>query len=370
MSALLAAGITAGAGLLGAGLSMMNKGSQGQYGTTTQSQIPMGVSQRDADNWDLAVQTANQLMGPYQGQRVAGMTPEMQNLIGQLYGNVGSTNPAFNAASATTNGLMGFNPSMVTPQTLAGTNLAPYMNPYTGAVINPTMTLMDQSLAQQQNQTAANARTAGAFGGSRQGVQQGVNDAQTNLLKGQFAGNLLNANFNQAQTAATGDITRNLTAQQLNQQAGEWGAQFRGSMANQLGNLATAGQNAWLTGVQQAMGGQQMLTAQQQAQLDAQRQLYMEQRQQPLDVLQIRQNALSNSPYGQTSYQQGPGPSTNPYATGFGMAATTAGILGQMGAWNKPTTSPNTYSYPSPAQQSMYPELGPSPMSPGYYPQS
>jgi paraquat-inducible protein B len=122
-----------------------------------------------------------------------------------------------------------------------------------------------------------------------------MNNAQTNLLKGQLAGQLNSANFLQAQQAATGDITRDFTGQQFNSQMGLAGAQFRGNMANQLGNLAAAGQNNWLQGVQAAMGGQGMLQAQDQAQLDAARQLYAEQRQQPLDVLQIRQNALAQA---------------------------------------------------------------------------
>ena len=95
------------------------------------------------------------------------------------------------------------------------------------------------------------------------------------------------------------------------------------------------------------MGGQGLLQQQSQQQLDAARQLYMEQRQQPLDVLGIRQNALSVSPYGQTSYSSGPGPSSNPMLAGLGTAATTAGLLGQFGMFNKPSNPADKYSYPT-----------------------
>jgi hypothetical protein len=102
-------------------------------------------------------------------------------------------------------------------------------------------------------------------------------------------------------------------------------------MANQLAGLATQGQQSWLQGMQAAMGGQGMLQSQDQAKLDAAMQLYNEQRQQPLDVLRIRQNALAQTPYGQTQYQTGPGPSTSPMASGLGAASTIAGLLGTFG---------------------------------------
>ena len=51
-----------------------------------------------------------------------------------------------------------------------------------------------------------------AFGGSRQGIQQGVAQAQGAQNVGLMLANLNNANFTQAQAAATGDINRQLQA--------------------------------------------------------------------------------------------------------------------------------------------------------------
>jgi len=330
-----AAGITAAAGIAASQLSKSGGGGGGTQTQTQQTQIPFGIQQRDSDNWDLAVQAANQLMGPYGGQRVASMTPEQRNLIAQLYGNVGSTNPAYAQAQGATSGLLGFNPSTVDPRMLAGTDLSPYMNPYTKNVIDPTMSLMEQSRKQALMGIGDTATQAKAFGGSRQGIAEGVTNAQSELQKGQFAGGLLSQNFAQAQQGAQYDIGNRFTADQFNSQMGLAGAQFRGGMANQLAGLATQGQNTYLQGLQAAMGGQGLLQAQSQAELDAQRQHYMEQRQQPLDVLAIRQNALAQSPYGQMSTTTSPGPSTNPLSTGLGMSAATAGLLGQMGMFNK-----------------------------------
>jgi hypothetical protein len=331
-----AAGITAAATV---GSTLMSKSmggggggaGAGQQMQQTNSQLPGWVNSAAMQNYGDATRASYDMPGPYTGQRVADMTPEMQNLIGQLYGNVGQTNWAFDRAGALTNGLTGFNPSMVSPQTLAGTDLSPYMNPYSSMVINPAMTQMEQARRQALGQVGDQATQSRAFGGSRQGIAEGVTNAQSELQKGQFVGNLMGQNFAQAQAGATGDITRNMQAQQLNQAAGEWGAGFQGQMAQQLAGLAQGRQQNYLAGIQPAMAGQQMMTAQDQAKLDAAQQLYNEQKQDPLQRIAIRTNQLSQSPYGQETTQTGPGPSTNPMLTGLGVGATTAGLLGTFG---------------------------------------
>jgi hypothetical protein len=328
-----AAGVTAAAGI-GSTL-LANKGSGGTQTQTQQQQLPDWMQNAAMWNYGDATQASYNLMPPYPGQRVADQTPGMVQDINALQNNVGSTQPWYQAAQNQTNALMGYNPSMISPQSLASTSLQPYMNPFTQSVIDPSMQLLNQQRMQGLNQIGDQAAANKAFGGSRQGVAEGVTNAQSALQAGQLGAQLWGQNFNQAQTAATGDITRNLTAQQNNQQYGLLGAQFQGQMANQLGNLATQGQNAYLTGLQNAMVGQQSLQQQQQAQLDAARQYYTEQQQYPLQQLQIRQSALSGSPYGTTSQTTGPGPSTNPMLSGLGTAATVAGLAGQFGLLNK-----------------------------------
>ena len=91
------------------------------------------------------------------------------------------------------------------------------MNPYTQSVINATLPGMQQANALSQNQQANAANSANAFGGSRQGMQQGVAQAQGAQNIGLMLANLNSQNFTQAQAAATGDISRNLTAQTQNQ---------------------------------------------------------------------------------------------------------------------------------------------------------
>src|SRR5215471_1151472 len=130
----------------------MSKNTSGSGGAlqykTTQTQLPDWVNNAAMGNYREATDVANNLLPPWTGQRVADLSPQTMNLYGQLYGNVGSTNPAFAQAGAITNGLAGFNPAMVNPGMLRDTNLQPYMNPYTQAVIDPSMQLLE---AQRRN---------------------------------------------------------------------------------------------------------------------------------------------------------------------------------------------------------------------------
>ena len=333
-----AAGITAAAGLAGGLLSkggaLGGSGSSPMQYSQSNSSLPDWVNNAAQQNYGFATNAAYNLMPPYSGQTVAPLTPFQLSNINALQNNVGSTQGAYNSAQQITNGLMGYNPSLITPQTLAKTNLAPYENPYTQDVINPSMQLIAQQNQQGLNSIGNNAIGANAFGGSRQGVAEGAQNAQSNLLAGQLGAQLYGQNFQQAQAAATGDITRNMTAQQNNQAAGEWGATFQSQMANQLGQLATSGQNAYLTGINAAQGGQNQLQAQQQTQDAAAQQYYAAQQQYPLQQLSIFQNALSQSPYGQQTTQMTPGPSTSPLMSGLGTAATAAGLYGMLNYGN------------------------------------
>jgi hypothetical protein len=111
------------------------------------------------------------------------------------------------------------NAQMIRAGQLSNTNLNPYMNPYTQSVINTTLPIMQQNLAQTQNQQANAASAANAFGGSRQGVQAGVTQSQGALGMAQMAQQLYQANFGQAQSAAQQDIANRLAASQANQSA-------------------------------------------------------------------------------------------------------------------------------------------------------
>ena len=96
-------------------------------------------------------------------------------------------------------------------------NIQQYMNPYTQAVTDQSLADLERSRLLQQQQTAAQATAARAFGGSRQGVAE----AETNRAFGENAARLVaqqNAQaYEAAQRASEADLARQMQAQQLNQ---------------------------------------------------------------------------------------------------------------------------------------------------------
>jgi hypothetical protein len=96
-------------------------------------------------------------------------------------------------------------------------NIQAYMNPYTQAVTEQSLADLERSRQLQQQQTAAQATAARAFGGSRQGVAE----AETNRAYGENAARLLAqqnaAGYEAAQRASEADLARQMQAQQLNQ---------------------------------------------------------------------------------------------------------------------------------------------------------
>lgn len=96
-------------------------------------------------------------------------------------------------------------------------NMQQYMNPYTQAVTEQSLADLERSRQLQQQQTAAQATAARAFGGSRQGVAE----AETNRAYGENAARLLAqqnaAAYQAAQQASEADLARQMQAQQLNQ---------------------------------------------------------------------------------------------------------------------------------------------------------
>jgi len=96
-------------------------------------------------------------------------------------------------------------------------NIEQYMNPFTKAVTEQSLADLERSRLLQQQQTAAQATAARAFGGSRQGVAE----AETNRAFGENAARLVAqqnaAGYEAAQRASEADLARAMQAQQLNQ---------------------------------------------------------------------------------------------------------------------------------------------------------
>tara|TARA_R110002167_G_scaffold363145_1_gene582951 strand:+ start:957 stop:2228 length:1272 start_codon:yes stop_codon:yes gene_type:complete len=113
---------------------------------------------------------------------------------------------------------------------IANTDLSQYTNPYEAQVVQNTMDDLERTRLMQQNQMSASASSAGAFGGSRQGIAE----AETNLGFARQAANtaaqLRQAGYNQALTSAGQDVGYGLQQGQQRLQQGQ-----------QLGSLANLG---------------------------------------------------------------------------------------------------------------------------------
>ena len=149
--------------------------------------------------------------------------PSQQNILAQQglqqqATQAGLGTLSFGADGTVTNvapgtGVAGFQPFLNEAQRLAGVDpatgqvtatgmesaLQPFMSPFQQQVMDATTAAFENRRAQDRLAMADQAVTAGAFGGARQGVQEGVYDAQTNIGLAELQANLASQNFAQAQ---------------------------------------------------------------------------------------------------------------------------------------------------------------------------
>jgi hypothetical protein len=287
----------------------MNGGTTQQSGTSTSvNQSPQWMSDAGQQNYAFAQQVAEQPLQQYQGQMVADVAPQTQQSwdVAANSGNVGSDQ--YNASTAGYLGALGQKPSNVTAGQISSTNLDPYMNPFTKDVIAATLPGMQQANALSQNQAGNAANSANALGGSRQGIQQGVAQAQGAQNIGQMLAQLNSANFTQAQAAATGDINRRLTADTTNQTAQQQKIQSDIAASQGLTNTGDSMNKANVANynmLQSAGAGQRM---QAQNQINAQMAKFVKAFKYPQQQLGTLLSALGMTPHdtstsGQTTQQ-------------------------------------------------------------------
>jgi len=165
-----------------------------------------------------------------------------------------------------------------------------YANPYTSAVIDRTQQDIERQRQMAMNTLGAQATAAGAFGGSRQGVAEGVMAGEYGRMAGDMAAQQRQQNYSQALQAAMADRQARLGA------------------ASQLGGL---GQQAFQTGqtIQQNQLQQGLLQqGMQQALIDAAKGQYAGYTASPMQSLSAPLAALGATPVPQTTTQsQSPG---------------------------------------------------------------
>ena len=162
-------------------------------------------------------------------------------------------------------------------------NVGAYANPYTSAVIDRTQQDIERQRQMAMNTLGAQATAANAFGGSRQGVAEGVMAGEYGRMAGDMAAQQRQQNYSQALQAAMADRQARLGA------------------ASQLGGL---GQQAFQTGQTIQQQQQQAGLLQQgiqQALIDAAKQQYAGYTGAPQQALQAPLAALGIAQQGGAS---------------------------------------------------------------------
>lgn len=286
--------------------------SSGNQKVTNETKLPGWYDSASQDAISFANTASNNLAKPYMGNTVAGLDPLQTQAIGLTGQNIGATNPAFQSAGRTAAGVAGY-----TPGTFLSGNIGAYMNPYIQNVEQAALGNLNQAYQQSLNTIADRSINAGAFGGSRQGVAEGVAASETARQMGDLSAQLRSQGYGQAAGMMEGDMNRQMAGQQLNLQA-----------AGMQGDLATAGQGAYLQSLQAALSAGQINQDQAQALLAQDAARYDANRNYPLEQLNIKLAALGGTqvPTSSTTTR----PTTGNWLTGAAGGAL-AGM--QFGPW-------------------------------------
>ena len=261
-------------------------------------------------------------------QQVAGLSPTQTSAMNLAMQGIGSFQPFLQAAQAAQTA--GLGTIGAGTQIAAGADFSPgaaraFMDPYQQAVTQEALKEVDRQAAIAQNQLAGQAVRAGAFGGSRFGIQQSELARNAQDLKTRRIFEDLSRNFQQAQGAARAANQQRLQAGQVFGQLGRATSGIGGAMAGLGGQL----QQQQRQDVNQLLGigGLQ----QQQAQRE-------------LDVGTANIAAMENAPFQRLSTSAGilqqllpnlvgqqtiaPFAQPNPYAQMAGLVAGAGGLAG------------------------------------------
>jgi hypothetical protein len=310
----------------------MGKSSTPQT-TVQKTELPEWVQTEAQKNLRIADEIASRPYQAYGGATVAGFAPEQEQAFQLAQTSLGAYRPALTAATGAAAQGAFYQPQQVTAPSFLTGNIQGYMNPYLQEVEQRAGEALNRQLAQTQNQIASQAVQARAFGGSRQGIQEGVAAGEASRAMGDLSARLRSEGFQQAAGLQQADQARAMQASLANQQAGLAGAGLGLQGAGVLGNLAQQAQQAGITdvGALGAVGAQRQALEQQQLQ-DAYAR-FAEQRDYPTQALNLRLAALGATPYGQTTTQTAPGQQGSSLLSGLGGAGTFLSGLAALGTF-------------------------------------
>jgi hypothetical protein len=341
------------------------------YGSGGGGGTPANTSQKQTVTQDLpawAQPYAKESLGkaqalsatPYQvygGERIAQFSPLQKQAFQragqqQVAGQIGQATGIAGLASQQALGAGDFQTGVFDAERVGTSSFAQpgeasrFMSPYMDAVVQQQMESAQRQADIAGTQRGAQAVRAGAFGGSRQAVENAEAARALASQKGQIQATGLQSAFQQAQSQFNQEQDARMRAAMANQQAGfeaqratEQSRQFGSNIglqgaqialqgAGQLGQLGQQqfGQQMDITGQQAQFGGQQRQATQDI--LSQQYQDFLNQQRAPYDQLAFMTSMIRGTPMGGTTaqYSTAPAPSYTSQLIGAGTAA--AGAYG------------------------------------------
>ena len=346
----------------------------GGGGTNTVSQsvqIPAYEQQFSSENQDLARALASNPYPAYNQPLVQGFAPQQEQGMAMAGQAAGAYQPDLNYATALNAGA-GWQDNGVSNTALGGAaigdamgiptsayftganvmgnainngspanaqTMASFMSPYVQQALAPQLLGLQTQLGQEQNKIDAQATQANAFGDARQGAAQalqnfygnqaisgvlgqGYNTAFSNALQSALQEQQLQGNLGAALTQAGNQFG------QLRMAQGQDLANLGMGAASNLGQLGASEQSLGIAGANALFNaGQQQQTLGQQ-ELNQAYQQFLNQANWPYQMLNVRESALSNSPYNMVNATTVP--QANMAAQGFGSALAGVGSLAQL----------------------------------------
>jgi hypothetical protein len=250
---------------------------------------------------------------------VAGLSPEQQEAAKMATAGIGAYKPYLEQAG----GMMGTGAGMMAAgtQSYDPNSATAYMNPYQKQVTEQAIQEMNRQAAIQNQGVTAQAAKAGAFGGSRFGVQQAelgrnLADVQSARIMQDYS-----QNYSQAQQAAMNAFQN----QQARMQSAGQGLASIGQGIAGLGQMSSAlsqGDTSFLYNMGANLQGQNQKV------LDAQRMNQALYNAEPYQRMSYYADILNKTPSGQMGMTQTTAPTPSPFSQIAGL-----GIAG-LGAYN------------------------------------
>lgn len=290
--------------------------------STSTTSLPAWLNQASQSNYDFAKSLPDFV--PYTGQGVAGLTPDQQQAFDLMRSTVGAGQSAAAPAGAGFSNAMNFTAPQLTADGISST-VTGLMNPYQSQVVDAANAEIERQRILKDQQNGAAAAKAGAFGGDRYGVVQGMNDRDFMTTKANTTASLLKGGYDTALSTA-------LSMGQGNQNAALQGAGINLQGAAGLTDFGKAMQAMGINDVNGLLttGGVQQQTDQAQKTFDYNE--FLRQIQQPYQKLQGMNQSVAAAKTDTTTNSQSQKDSySNPLAGILGAGLGIAGMFGTGG---------------------------------------